>query len=93
LLNNIATGGLLPDLTVLLDIDPREGLARRHGSAEWNAMDARELAFHEKVRSGFIAMAAAEPGHWLVLDATRPLQDIRESIVARLALWQNERKG
>jgi dTMP kinase len=93
LLNSIASDGLAPDLTVLLDIDPREGLARRHGSAEWNSIDARELAFHERVRSGFLTMAAAEPDRWLVVDATQPLDDIRESIVARLALWQNERKG
>ncbi|MDB5057746.1 MAG: tmk [Chloroflexi bacterium] len=93
MMNNIATGGLTPDLTVLLDIDPREGLARRLDSAEWNAIDARELAFHEKVRNGFLAMAAAEPARWLVLDATESLQYIRERIVARLALWQNERKG
>jgi dTMP kinase len=90
-LNNMATGGLTPDLTVLLDLDPAEGLRRRRGSSEWNTMDGRDLEFHCRVRDGFLALAAVEPSRWLVIDASRSLAEIRQTIVERLALWQNER--
>jgi dTMP kinase len=92
LLNDVATAGLRPDLTVLLDIEPELGLARRRNSTEWNAIDALGIAYHRRVRAGFQALARKEPDRWLILDGTRPLDELRESIVARLTLWQNVQK-
>jgi dTMP kinase len=82
--NELATQGLKPDLTILLDLDAEEGLRRRQQSAEWNAIDDRPLAFHRAVRDGFLALAAAEPSRWLVVDAARPLEGVRSRIETRL---------
>jgi dTMP kinase len=65
-----ATGGLVPDLTVLLDIPVEEGLRRKRASAEENRFEADvDRAFHERVRAGFLALAAAEPTRFVVVDA------------------------
>lgn len=85
---DFATGGLWPDLTVLLDVDTNLGLARKKSSEEWNRLDAYALAFHQRVRQGFLEMAAAEPQRWATVDAGRPAeevqQDVRSLILARL---------
>ncbi len=67
-----ATGGLMPDLTVCLDLPVGEGLRRKQSGdlVEWNRMEREQLAFHERVRQGYLALAAAEPARWVVLDAT-----------------------
>jgi dTMP kinase len=56
-----ATGGLKPDLTLLLDVDVEIGLRRRLHGGEWNRLDAYELAFHQRVRQGYLQMAQEEP--------------------------------
>jgi dTMP kinase len=67
---HFATGGLQPDLTLLLDIDVEEGLKRRRiGGGEWNRLDAQQLEFHKRVRQGYLEMAKAEPSRWQVVDA------------------------
>lgn len=71
LLNQAATGGLEPDLTLLYDVPPEVGLARRASAAgETNRLDREPTDFHERVRRCFLALAAAEPARWVVLDAT-----------------------
>jgi len=67
-----AVQDLLPDLTVVLDLDPRDGLARAGGPQAADRIEAEPLDFHERVRSRFLALAAREPGRYAVLDATRP---------------------
>jgi len=68
-----ATGGLKPDLTLLLDIDPESGLRRRQeGGGEWNRLDAYQLAYHKRVRDGYLKMAAEEPQRWQIIDASQP---------------------
>lgn len=84
-----ATGGLTPDLTIYLDIDVEEGLRRKRaafqaGEAEWNRMDQQEVAFHRRVREGYLKMAAEEPERWLVLDATLPIEELQQAIRARV---------
>lgn len=84
-ITNFATGGLKPDLTIYLDIDAEEGLRRKRkaflaGEAEWTRMDQKEVAFHRRVRAGYLEMAAAEPGRWVVLNATRPIAEIQQAI-------------
>jgi dTMP kinase len=81
-LNRRATGGLVPDLTILLDLSPMEGLARRERSAD--RLEAEPAEFHQRVRAGFLALADAEPERYLVLDATRPPAEISREIQERI---------
>jgi dTMP kinase len=84
LVNTAATRGLVPNLTLLLDLDPAAGRAR--GAAGGSDYLEREaLAFHERVRAGFLALAAAEPTRWLVLDAARPATAVSEAAWARVS--------
>ncbi|PYG01119.1 thymidylate kinase [Georgenia satyanarayanai] len=78
-----ATGGLLPDLTVVLDLDAATAAARRSG--EPDRLEREPSAFHEEVRAGFLDLAAAEPGRYAVVDASLPPQDVHRAVVARLS--------
>jgi dTMP kinase len=85
----IATGGLSPDLTLLLDLDARCGLARRRDEGqEMNRLDLETLEFHDRVRNGYHALAAAEPSRWVTIDADRPIDavqaDVRRVVGERL---------
>src|SRR5258707_15004825 len=66
-----ATGGLTPDLTILLDIDAEAGLKRKTKNAEWNRLDAYDLGFHQRVRAGYLEMVKTEPKRWAVVDASQ----------------------
>lgn len=66
----VALEGLRPDLTLILDIPPEQGLARATARGETNRYEALGLDFHARVRAGFLAIAEAEPGRCAVLDAT-----------------------
>jgi dTMP kinase len=81
-LNRWATGGLTPDLTILLDLPPVTGLGRRLSSAD--RLESEPLDFHQRVRSGFLALANAEPGRYLVLDASRPEAEVSRDIQVRV---------
>jgi dTMP kinase len=81
-LNQWATGGLMPELTILLDLPPVTGLSRRLSSAD--RLEAEPLDFHQRVRSGFLSLAAAEPSRYLVLDAARPEGEISRDIYRRV---------
>jgi dTMP kinase len=80
--NQWATGGLVPDLTVLLDMPPAHGLGRRARSAD--RLEAEPLDFHERVRTGFLSLARAEPERYLVLDASRPVGELSREIQERI---------
>jgi dTMP kinase len=81
-LNRWATGGRVPDLTVLLDMPPEAGLGRRARSAD--RLEAEPREFHERVRSGFLALARADPGRYLIIDATLPVDEISREIKDRI---------
>ena len=81
-LNHWATGGLVPDLTILLDLPPTAGLGRRARSAD--RLEAEPTEFHERVRAGFLALAQAGPERYLVLDASRPADELSHEIQDRL---------
>jgi dTMP kinase len=81
-LNRWATGGLQPDLTVLLDLPPAAGLVRRAPSAD--RLEAEPAEFHQRVREGFLAQARQDPGRYLVLDATRPPDQLSREIRDRI---------
>jgi dTMP kinase len=76
-----ATGGLLPDLSVLLDVDPRQGLARFE---QRDRLEAEPVEFHDRVRAGFREVAAANPDRYLVLDAALPVGEIADRIADRV---------
>jgi dTMP kinase len=72
-ITRFATGGLAPDLTLLLDLPVEAGLARRKtGGDEWNRMDQQTLEFHRRTRDGYLQLAAAEPERWVRIDADAP---------------------
>src|SRR5215472_8443143 len=81
-LNKWATGGLLPELTVVLDLPPSMGLGRRLSSAD--RLESEPVEFHERVRDGFRRLAAAEPSRYLVLDAARPEAEVSREIQLRV---------
>lgn len=75
-----ATGGLKPDLTLLLDVDPRVGLQRRNEAGDLNRLDALDLGFHLRVREGYHQLAEADPERWVVIDAGKPFRQVQERI-------------
>jgi len=77
-----ATGGLKPDLTLLLDLDVEVGLRRRARGGEWNRLDALEVAFYQRVRQGYYQLARAEPARWVVIDASQPPDLVQEAMRA-----------
>ena len=76
-----ATHGLRPHLTVVLDVDPREGLGRFEGR---DRIEAESLEFHDRARQSFLDLAAADPEHYLVLDAHGSVDDIAAAVHERL---------
>ncbi len=78
-LNSLATGGVFPDLTLLLDLDPGVGLERLGGRAR-DAFERLDLAFHEKVRQGYLELAREEKNRIVVLDAKRPVDRLQGEI-------------
>jgi dTMP kinase len=76
-----ATGDLRPHLTVVLDLEPSAGLGRFEGR---DRIEGESLEFHRSVREAFVAMAAASPEHYLVLDARSPIAEIHAAIMTRL---------
>ncbi|GAA3657270.1 hypothetical protein GCM10022202_17000 [Microbacterium marinilacus] len=80
-----ATGGALPDVTVLLDLDPGAARARLDADDKpFDRLESEKADFHARVREAFLALAAAEPGRFLVLDATRPIDELAADIRRRL---------
>ena len=78
--NRFATGGLLPDLVVLLDLDPASGLRRRAGALD--RIEAQDLGFHRRVREAFRDLAAADPARFAVVDATAPVPEVAVQVQA-----------
>lgn len=71
----VATGGLSPDLTILLDVDPETGISRKAAGSR-NRFETFDLAFHRRVRDGFLDLARAEPERWRVVDSNRPIDPV-----------------
>jgi dTMP kinase len=78
MVNNMATRHLGPDLTILLDIAPEEGLARKRSLKD--RFELENLSFHRRVREGYLRMADAEPDRWLVIDASLAKARVAEII-------------
>jgi dTMP kinase len=81
-----ATGGLKPDLTLLLDVDVEAGLRRKlYSGGEWNRLDAYAVAFHQRVRQGYHALVQSEPQRWVVIDASQPPEMVQLALRQALA--------
>lgn len=93
-ITHFATGGLTPDLTLYLDLSPEVALDRRYRASlfgeDFDRMDGAEVAFRERVVSGYEALMAAEPERFVRVDAEQPLEDVRadvrDAIFKRLGL-------
>lgn len=107
----IATGGLLPDLTIYLNLSAHEGLERKRRKersargfgapalapaaerppqpTEWNRLDARGLAYHERVESGYQDLIAQEPERWRSFDARQPIETLAQQIALEIEPWLN----
>ena len=75
-----ATGGLVPDLTILLDVDVEEGLKRKKKENEWNRLDAYTVEFHQRVHAGYAEIVKQEPNRWVVVDANRKWDEVQEEL-------------
>ncbi|MCT9002090.1 dTMP kinase [Microbacterium memoriense] len=82
-----ATEGALPDVTVLLDLDPASARRRLDAADKpFDRLEAEKAEFHERVRAAFLGLAAAEPDRFLVLDASLPVEHLAAAVRARVAL-------
>lgn len=79
-LNQFATSGMVPDITIVLDLDPAEGLARATGGGA-DRLEAEELGFHERVRHGFLAIAAEEPERVVVVSAAGTPTEVSQRVL------------
>ena len=86
-LNDFATRGLRPDVTLLLDGDPRELLKRRNDRGIVDKFELQGLAFQDRVRAGYLQLAQAEPERILVVDALEEPEVVTEEIIKKLEKW------
>jgi len=86
-----ATGGLIPDLTILLDLAPEVGLQRRLDAGGVNRLDSYDIEFHKRVRAGYQALVAEDPSRWVVVNAARSFNlvqtEIREILQHQMNEW------
>jgi len=82
-INDTATQGLKPDLTILLDMPVEAGLARKRGKKQ-DRFEQEEITFHQRVRDGYLKLAEEEPQCWLVIDATQSKEKIAQIIWQRI---------
>lgn len=80
-----AVRGLIPHATILLDLDPADGMARMAGRGELDRLESAGDEFHRRVRLAYLDMAEAEPDRFLVIDAAGEIDDIQSAIRARVA--------
>ena len=86
--NEVATGGLTPDLTMVLDLPVSVGLARRRKNPEQqNRLDRETERFHRKVRRGFLVLAAEEPSRMKIIKTNRPAQVVRDELTEIVLGW------
>ena len=75
-----ATGGLTPDLTILLDLDVEVGLGRKKKDNEWNRLDAYTVEFHRRVRAGYQEMVKGEPQRWAVVNSEQAWDSVQAEL-------------
>lgn len=80
-LSNWGTAGLTPDLTILIDLDPRVGIGRKQAQDETNRMEELDISFHDAVREGFLLQAASHPERFVVVDGHRPFLEVYADVL------------
>ncbi len=75
-----ATGGLIPDLTILLDLAPEVGLERRLADGGLNRLDAYDIEFHHRVRAGYLELMKENPDRWVIIDANQDFDQVQSEI-------------
>ncbi|UCC59437.1 MAG: dTMP kinase [Dehalococcoidia bacterium] len=81
-LNAFVTDGLEPDMVILLDLDAAEGLTRK--KRKWDSFEREDFIFHQRIRDGYLEMAAADPERWIVIDGTLPEFPVAERVWERV---------
>jgi dTMP kinase len=89
--NRAGTQGLVPDLTILMDLAPGKGLARKQGDKR-DRFESENIKFHEKVRLGYLKLAAAEPERWLVINAEQSKGEVSDIIWQKVKLLIAEKR-
>ena len=79
-ITEFVTGGLVPDLTLLLDLTAEKGLERRKHGGSWNRLDDYDLEFHKRVRAGYLELAAQNPGRWVTIDASLSAEEVQAAV-------------
>lgn len=90
-IDQVATGRLRPDLTIVLDIDVATGLRRNREANKVDRLEQEEVAFHERVRKGFIQLVAREPKRMRMIDASAPVNDVHRLIAEAVADFLKDR--
>ncbi len=78
-LNQVATGGLKPELTILFDLESSEGLSRLHPGGH-DRLEREAIEFHHKVRDGYHQLAKKEPERWKTIDASKPMTTVQTEL-------------
>lgn len=80
--NDYATEGTFPDITLLFDIDPELGLERinKNKDREVNRLDVEKLSFHKKVREGYLLLSKKFPERYIIVDASKPLEEVANQV-------------
>ena len=82
-INSAATGGLEPDLIFLLDLQPQAGLKRKRNIND-DRFEAEDIAFHRRVRDGYLELAGRDPARWIVLEAQQPISALGKAVLDRV---------
>ncbi|MBI3742208.1 MAG: dTMP kinase, partial [Chloroflexi bacterium] len=82
-ITRFATGNLAPDLTFYFDVPVEVGLARKK-QGEVNRLDQKAIAYHQRVRAGFLELVRAEPARWIVVDGLQPVDQVQTQIRAAI---------
>jgi dTMP kinase len=92
-INNFATKGVYPDISVLLDLDIEVGLTRKSSKdGDWDRLDAENVDFHKKIRLGYLKLVLEDPKRWVVVDAERTPDEVYEELLGGL-VWKMEALG
>jgi dTMP kinase len=84
MVNRVATQNLKPDIVILLDLPPEQGLTRKRNLKD--RFELEDLSFHRRVREGYLKMAATDPDRWLVIDASLPKNKIAKIVWEKVSL-------
>ena len=92
-LQQLATGGLLPDLTLLLDLPVEDGIRRKYAGDDLNRLDREAISFHQRVAASFRSLASQDSGRWRVIDATQDARMVHTAIWSHVSAYLEARRS